>query len=177
MVFALRNGNGRTCFLKMAGCWPTRRFPRYWIWFRNARQIPPRRATACNTQEKTAGGRWEILNKSSNSCRTSQQKCWHIDCFRRFQTSHLVWYQTKIPGNATIVTTPRQEEILDAARLDGCSSQLSPFSINQSTMQKKQSMEEASSSWSPKESGEGRIELKIQFQTQPPLCISYAHIL
>ncbi len=47
----------------MAGCWPTCRFPRYWILFRNARQIPPRRATDCNTQEKTAGGRWGILNK------------------------------------------------------------------------------------------------------------------
>ncbi len=38
-------------------------FPDIRIWFRNARQIPPRRATACNTQEKTAGGRWGILNK------------------------------------------------------------------------------------------------------------------
>ena len=25
---------------------------------------PPQRAMACNTQEKTAGGRWGILNKS-----------------------------------------------------------------------------------------------------------------
>ncbi len=38
-------------------------FPDIRIWFRNARQIPPRCATACNTQEKTAGGRWGILNK------------------------------------------------------------------------------------------------------------------
>jgi hypothetical protein len=40
-------------------------FPDIQIWFRNVRQIPPRRATAtaCNIQEKTAGGRWGILNK------------------------------------------------------------------------------------------------------------------
>ncbi len=40
-------------------------FPDIRIWFRNARQIPPWRATACNTQEKTAGGRWGILNQKS----------------------------------------------------------------------------------------------------------------
>ena len=37
-------------------------FPDIRIWFRNARQIPPQHAMACNTQEKTAGGRWGILN-------------------------------------------------------------------------------------------------------------------
>jgi hypothetical protein len=39
-------------------------------------------------------------------------------------------------------------------------------------------MEEASSSRSLKESGEGRIELKIQFQTQPRvhiLCTSFSN--
>jgi hypothetical protein len=38
-------------------------FPDIRIWFWNARQIPPRRATACNTQEKTAGGRCGNLNQ------------------------------------------------------------------------------------------------------------------
>ncbi len=38
-------------------------FPDIRIWFRNMRQIPPWRATNCNTLEKTAGGRWGILNQ------------------------------------------------------------------------------------------------------------------
>jgi hypothetical protein len=72
-------------------------------------------------------------------------------CFKKMLTHRLfrtitdiaprVVYQTKIPGSATIMTTPRRGETLDATRLDGCSSRFSPFSIDQSTMQKKQLME------------------------------------
>ncbi len=38
-------------------------------------------------------------------------------------------------------------------------------------------MEEASSSRSLKELGEERIELTTQFQTQPPPCAHFVHIL
>ncbi len=62
---------------------------------------------------------------------------------------------------------PRQDKILEATCLDGCSCRLFPISANQSMTQGKL-MEEASSSWLTRGLGEERIELKTQFQTQPP---------
>ena len=77
-----------------------------------------------------------------------------IDRSERSPTLHLELCQMKIPGSATIETTPRLGEILDATRLDGCNYRLSLFSTNQPTTQK-QLMEEASSFRSLKGVGRG----------------------
>jgi hypothetical protein len=63
------------------------------------------------------------------------------DCFKQFQTSHHMWYQTKIPGRANIVITPRREEILEEEHIDGCSFRPSLSSIDQLMMWRKQLME------------------------------------
>ncbi len=108
-------------------------------------------------------------SKWSSSRGTLQNKCSRSGRFEQYRRLHHKKFQSRTPGSATTATIPRQDEILDAACLDGCNCRLSPVSANWSMTQGKL-MEEASSSWSPKGSGGGRIELKTQFQTQPPSC-------
>ena len=90
-------------------------FPDIRIWFQNARQIPPWRATACDTQEKRAGGGWGILNKPQNKCLDCQslmsgtkrlQPCCHEELFQ--------WTMTQKPWQWLIHTRP---PFTDARRL------------------------------------------------------------
>jgi hypothetical protein len=111
-----------------------------------------------------------------------EQLLWHVAehmlMFRLFWTILKIAPQVvliKDPlGSATTVTMPRQDRILEAACLDRCNCHLFPVSANQ-LMTRGKSMKDASSSRSLKGSGEGRTELKIQFQTRLSLCTSCAH--
>ena len=100
---------------------------------------------------------WITSNKGNKvpSKRNNERKqLMRMEIPRILITLHLELCQTKIPGSATIETTPRLGEILDATRLDGCNYRLSLFSTNQPTM-RKQLMEEASSFRSLKGVGRG----------------------
>jgi hypothetical protein len=85
------------------------------------------------------------------------------------QMLHLTWSPTTTPGSATIKTIPRQDAILDATILDGCSYRFSPSWTDQSMMQK-QLMEESLSHQLLKVSGEGRVEITLYSKTNLPLC-------
>ena len=104
-----------------------------------------------------------------------QSRCSHFDLLELSQTSHFAWSLTMTPGNATIVTTPRRDTILDTTSPGGYSYQGSLFSTDQ-LMAQKHLMEEASSYLLLKALGEGRVE--INFNSKPNhlvhiLCISF----
>ncbi len=96
-----------------------------------------------------------------------QSRCSCFDCSEQSQTLHLKWSPTKPPGNATIKTLQRQDTILGATSLNGCSYLLSSFSTDWSMMQK-QLIGEASSHQLWKVVGGGESWNNFQFQTQPP---------
>ncbi len=107
-----------------------------------------------------------------NSPNTSQSRCSHFNLSEPSQTLHLAWSPMKTSHSTTITTMLRQDTILGDK--SWCVHRHSLFSPDQSTMQT-QFMEEASSYWSLKALGEGRVE--ITFNSKPNPSARLAHLL